>query len=316
MAPRAVASATISFGLVSIPVKLFAATDSSAGISFNMLHKKCHGRLKQQYICPRDNDEVVPRSETVRGYEFAKDQYVIFTDEELKELQEPPTQSIDITEFVPAERVPPTYVEKTYYLGPDKGGDRAYRLLGEAMRRTGRSALAKYAARGKQYLVLVSPVEDGLVLHQLYYADEVRPFSEVPLGDGEVKETELKLAVQLIEQSAAEAFHPENYVDEVKQRTEEIIQRKIQGQEVALSSNEPPRAQIIDLMEALKASLGAGGAAGDGADKKPAKAARSPEDEAEVAKDVDAGETDAPAAERKGPKRATRSPGARKKAKG
>lgn len=256
MVARPVASATISFGLVSIPVKLYSATDASAGVSFNMLHKKCSGRLKQQYICPRDDDEVVPRTEMVRGYEFAKDQYVVFTEEELKELQEKPTQSIDITEFVPAEKVPPVYLEKSYYLGPDKGGDRAYKLLSEAMKQTGRSALAKYAARGKQYLVLVSPLDDGLVLHQLFYADEVRAFSEVPVGDAEVKDAELRLAMQLVEQIASDSFKPEKYEDEVKKRIEEVIQRKVEGQAVTLAPPEAPKAQIIDLMEALKASLG------------------------------------------------------------
>lgn len=273
MAARSIATATISFGLVSIPVRLFAATDASAGISFNMLHKKCGGRLKQQYICPRDADEVVPRSETVRGYEISKDQYVIFTEDELKELQEKATQSIDITEFVPSEKVPPIYYEKSYYLGPDKGGDRAYKLLSEAMRQTGRSALAKYAARGKMYLVLVTPHDEGLVLHQLYYADEVRSFSEVPVGDADVKDGELRLAMQLVEQIASDDFRPEKYEDEVKARIEAIIQRKVEGQEVQLGAPEAPKAEIIDLMEALKASLGAspdaeGSAAAEAADER------------------------------------------------
>lgn len=275
MAARSVATATISFGLVSIPVRLYAATDASAGISFNMLHKKCGGRLKQQYVCPRDDNEVVARTETVRGYEFAKDQYVVFTEEELKELQEKATQSIDITEFVPSERVPAIYYEKSYYLGPDKGGDRAYRLLGEAMRQTGRSALAKYAARGKMYLVLVTPHEEGLVLHQLYYADEVRPFSEIPVGEGDVKESELRLAMQLVEQIASDDFNPDKYDDEVKTRIEAIIQKKVEGQEVSLAAPDAPKAEIIDLMEALKASLGAPapaeGAAEGAAPKKSAR---------------------------------------------
>lgn len=294
MAPRAIASGTIAFGLVSIPIKVYAATDAAASISFNLLHSKCGGRLKQQYICPRDNDEVVPRTEMVKGYEFAKDQYVLFTDEELKTLQEKPTQSIEITEFVPAEKVPGIYFEKAYFLGPDKGGDRAYRLLGEAMRRTGRSAIAKYAARGKQYLVLVSPMQDeGLVLYQLHYADEVRSFADVPLGEGEVKESEVKLAIQLVEQIASDSFNPENYEDEVKNRIEEIIEQKVEGQEVTITAEEAPQAQIIDLMEALKASLGAGG---DG--------------EAEAPNPAKSG-----ARERKGPKRAAQAGGGRKRAK-
>lgn len=255
MAARAVGTVTISFGLVSIPVKLYTTASSESSISFNMLHKKCNGRLKQQYICPRDENAVVPREETVRGYEFAKDQYVIFSDEELKELQEKATQEVQITEFVPREKVPTVYYDKAYYLGPDKGGDRAYKLLSEAMRQTGRSAIAKYAARGKQYLVLVSPLEEGLVMHQLYYADEVRPFSEVPLGDADVKEGELRLAVQLVEQIASDSFNPDKYEDEVRKRVEEAIQRKVEGHELTQSTAETPKAQIIDLMEALKASL-------------------------------------------------------------
>lgn len=214
--------------------------------------------MKQQYICPRDDNEVVSRTDTVRGYEFAKDQYVIFTDEELKELQERATQTIEITEFVPEEKVPAVYFEKSYYLGPDKGGERAYKLLAEAMRRTGRSAIAKYAARGKMYLVLVTPMDDGLVLHQLYYADEVRSFEDVPIGDTDVKESELKLAMQLVEQIANDAFEPEKYHDEVKTRIEAIIAKKVEGEQVTMTTEEPPRAQIIDLMEALKASLGDG----------------------------------------------------------
>jgi DNA end-binding protein Ku len=242
---------------VSIPVKFYSATDASAGISFNMLHAKCGGRLKQQYVCPKDDNEVVARTDTVRGYEFAKDQYVIFTEEELKELQERATQTIEITEFVPEEKVPAIYFEKSYFLGPDKGGERAYKLLAEAMRRTGRSAVAKYAARGKMYLVLVSPMEDGLVLYQLYYADEVRKFEDVPVGDTDVKEGELRLAMQLVEQIATDSFEPDKYHDEVKERIEAIIQKKVEGEQVTVASEEAPRAQIIDLMEALKASLGA-----------------------------------------------------------
>jgi DNA end-binding protein Ku len=255
MAARAIASGTVSFGLVSIPIKLYSTSETSAGISFNMLHAKCKGRVKQQYICPQDNDEIVPREEMVKGYEFAKGQYVTFTEDELKALEESATKAIEITEFVPADKVDPVYFDKMYYLGPDKGGERAYKLLGEAMRKTGRSALAKYAARGKQYLVLVTPRPDGLVLQQLHYADEVKSFAEVPVGEAEVKEAELKLAIQIVEQIATDDFRPQQYRDEVKDRIQEQIQRKVEGQEISLAPAEAPQAQIIDLMEALKASL-------------------------------------------------------------
>jgi len=196
----------------------------------------------------------------VKGYEFSKEQYVTFTEEELKSMAEEAQKAIEITEFVPASKVDPVYFDGAYYLGPDKGGEKAYRLLNEAMKKTGRAALAKWAARGKQYLVMIRPVDQGLVMQQLLYKDEVRPISEVPIEDAEVKEAELKLAVQLVEQIASDEFRPENYEDEVRKRYHEAIQKKVEGQEIT-SAPEAPRAQIIDLMEALKASLAAKGAA-------------------------------------------------------
>ncbi|HWW93310.1 MAG TPA: Ku protein [Vicinamibacteria bacterium] len=253
MSARSIGTGTISFGMVSIPIRLYSAGESSAAISFNLLHAKCKSRLKQQYICPKDN-EIVPRDQMVKGYEFSKDQYVTFTEDELKSMAEETQKAIEITEFVPASQVDPIYFDGAYYLGPDKGGEKAYKLLAEAMKQTGRSALAKWAARGKQYLVLIRPTAAGLVMQQLLYADEVRSFAEVPVGDAEVKEPELKLAVQLVEQIASDEFHPENYTDEVRKRYLEAIQRKVEGQEVT-TAPEAPRAQIIDLMEALKASL-------------------------------------------------------------
>jgi DNA end-binding protein Ku len=255
---RAIAGATVSFGLVSIPVKLYSATQASAAVSFNMLHKSCGTRVKQQYICPRDN-EIVPREEMIKGYEFAKDQYVTFTPEELKALEESATQTIDIAQFVPLASIDPVYFDKAYYLGPEKGGEKAYLLLTEAMRETGRAALARYAARGKQYLVMVRPTvgvdPGGLVMQQLLYADEVRPFSEVPLTGGQVREPELKLARQLIDQIAADTFEPTLYRDEVRERIHADIQRKMEGQDISSSAPSPEPARIIDLMEALKASL-------------------------------------------------------------
>jgi DNA end-binding protein Ku len=254
---RAIAGATISFGLVSIPVKLYSATQPSAGVSFNLLHAKCGTRVKQQYICPRDN-ELVPREDMVKGYEISKDQYVTFTPEELKALEERATETIDIAQFVPVAQIDPVFFDKPYYLGPEKGGEKAYTLLAEAMRESGRAALARYAARGKQYLVMVRPMtgtKGGLVLQQLLYADEVRPFSEVPMTGGEVREPELKLARQLIDQITAETFEPTLYRDEVRERIQADIQRKMQGQDIATSEPEPQPARIIDLMEALKASL-------------------------------------------------------------
>jgi DNA end-binding protein Ku len=271
---RAIAGATISFGLVSIPVRLYPATQSSAAISFNLLHKKCSSRLKQQYICPRDG-EIVARDEMVKGYEFAKDQYVTFTPEELKALEEKATQSIDIAAFVPLAAIDPIYFERPYYLGPEKGGDKAYLLLAEAMRETGRAALARYAARGKQYLVMLRPSPDGraLILQELLYADEVRPMSEVPLPAGEVREPELKLAKQLIDQIASETFEPTLFHDEVRERIQADIERKVQGQDISEGAPAPEPARIIDLMAALKASLGKAAAQTKSADASSAEAA-------------------------------------------
>lgn len=291
MSARAISSGNISFGLVSIPVKLYSTAQPGSGISFNLLHRKCNSRLKQQYICPTDN-EIVPRDEMVKGYEFSKDQYVIFTEDELKAIEEQSTKAIEITEFVPAEKVDPIYFEGSYYLGPEKGGERAYRLLGEAMRQAGQVAVARYSARGRQSLVMVRPMGNGLVMEQLRYADEVRPQSEVPIPEAELKEAELKLAMQFVGQLATDEFHPENYQDEFRNRLLEIIRQKSEGQAVTMAAPEAPRAQIIDLMEALKASLA-----------QPAKAAASKAAQA-------AGEP------RKPPKRAPRAAGeTQKKAK-
>ncbi len=256
MAARSIASATISFGLVSVPVNVYSSAESKSSISFNMLHKKCNGRLKQQYICPKDNNEIVTRDDTVKGYEFAKDQYVILSPEELKALEEKGTSTIDIVEFVPMDQVDRVYMEKVYYLGPDKGGDRAYRLLAEALKSSGKAALGQYAARGQQHLVLLRPLDGRLVMEQLHYADEVRSTDEVPVPTGDVKDAELKLALMLIEQTANEQFEPTKYKDTVRERVLETIQRKVEGQDITADVKIGDGGdKIIDLMEALKASL-------------------------------------------------------------
>lgn len=254
MATRPIASGTVAFGLVAIPIKLYSTNESSSSISLNFIHEKCGTRVKYQYYCPTD-DEMVTRDELVKGYEFAKDQYVLFTPEELKAMEMRATHTIEITEFVPLAEVDPIHFEKAYYLGPDQGGEKPYRLLAETMRQTGRAALAKYAARGKDYLVLVRPFQQGLILQQLRYSSEIRSFSEVPLGDAKVNAAEIKLAKQLVEQIATDHFKPEQYADKVKTELRAAIQQKIDGQEMTLAPPEAPKAQIIDLMEALKASL-------------------------------------------------------------
>ena len=283
MAARSIASLTVSFGLVSIPVRLFSATESSKAISFNMLHKGCGSRLKQQYLCLKEEIPVA-REDMVKGYEFAKDQYVIFTPEELKAMEETGTHMAEITEFVPLETVDPVYFDKAYYLAPDKGGNKPYALLAKALRESDRCALGRWAARGKQYIVMIRAVEKGLVMQQLLYKDEVRSIDEVEIPETEVKDAELKLAKQLIDAQTVEAFDPAQYKDEVRARIEKAIEQKVEGQEITMTEAPEASAQVIDLMEALRASL----------EQKPAMAAPAKSEKAE-----------APKAERKPPKRAT-----------
>jgi len=268
MSARPIGSATIAFGLVSVPIKLYSAGEASAAVTFNWLHKKCGSRLKQQYVCAQDGEKV-EKDDMVKGYEFAKGQYVLFTPEELKTMEEKATGAIDIGEFVPAEQVDRLWLEKAYFLGPDKGGERAYKLLAAALRETKRAALGQYAVRGKQYLVMVRPLGDGLVMEQLHYADEIRSISDVDIPEGEVKKAELALAVQLIEQSATDTFRPEAYEDHVKQRMLESIQLKVEGHEITSEPAAAPETQIIDLMEALKASLTKGSTGSPADERKP-----------------------------------------------
>jgi DNA end-binding protein Ku len=266
-------SAAISFGLVTVPVRVYPAVRVSAGLSFHLLHEKDGSRLRQQYVCAKDG-EIVPRSEMIKGYEYAKDRYVTLTDEELRALDEKATQGIEITEFVPAASVDPVYFERPYYLGPGKGGEKAYALLVKAMEDAGVSAIARRAARGKDYLVLLRPVDRRLVMEQLYHSDEVRPLEEVPVDTPAVRENELKLAQQLIEQITAERFRPERYEDEVRKRIEKLIAKKVEGEDIVAAPEERPRAQVVDLMEALKASLAQGGRGRAGRAEAPRAAPR------------------------------------------
>jgi len=255
MAARSIGTLTISFGLVSIPVKLYSATEASKAISFNLLHKTCGSRLKQQYLCIKEEIPVA-REDMAKGYEFAKDQYVMFSPEELKALEEAGTHMAEITEFVPIDSIDPVYFDKAYYLAPDKGGAKPYALLHKALHGTERCALGRWAARGKQYIVMIRPVEDGLVMQQLLYADEVRSIKEIEIPATEVKPNELKLAQQLIEQQSVDTFDPTQYTDDVRARVEKAVQGKVEGQEIVMSeAPEGTGAQVIDLMEALRASL-------------------------------------------------------------
>ena len=297
MAARALASVTVTFGMVSIPVKLYTATQAQGAVSFNLLHGACGSRLKQQYLCAKEG-VVVERPDMVKGYEFAKDQYVTFTPEELKELEEKGTQTIEISEFVPAESIDPIYYDKAYFLGPDKGGAKAYALLAESMRQTHQTAVGRYAARGKQYIVQLRAVPGGLVMQQLLYAPEVRSLDEIGIEDTPVRDNELALAKQLIGQISSKIFDPAAYEDDVKKRIETAIQKKVDGEEIAISPSAPETgAQVIDLMEALRASLEK--TAGKGASAK-ASAAAAP--------------AEAKSAQRKPPRKIAAEPEARRKA--
>src|SRR5919109_5111656 len=277
MPPHALGSGTISFGLVSIPIKLYTAT-ASGNIAFNLLHAKCGSRIKQQTFCPVDN-EVVERSGLVKGYEFAKDQYVRVTDEELKALEGEASKMIDILEFVPLAQVDPVYFEKAYYLGADKGGEKPYRLLADAMAQAEQVAVAKFVMRGKESLVLIRSAQDGLLLHTMFFADEVRSFADIDKGrSANVREGELGLALKLIRGLANEEFKPEQYKDDYRARVQEMLERKIEGREVTAAPAPAERPRVIDLMDALKASLAKRGLPESAATAKkpPSKAATVP----------------------------------------
>ena len=256
MAARSIASLTLSFGLVSIPVKLYSATESSSSVKFNMLTKD-GSRVKQQYVSEKDPNVVVPRSDMVKGYEFEKDRFVLFTPEELKALEESSSPTIEILSFIPAKSVDPLYYDKAYLLAPDKRGGKPYALLAEAMRQSGRCALAKWAWKAKQYVVQVRPCEDGLVLQQLLYAEEVRSHKDLDIEKVDVSPAEMQLALQLIEQISTDSYDATQYVDEEKKRILAAIDEKIAGKQVVAATHEETQgtAQVIDLMEALRQSL-------------------------------------------------------------
>lgn len=254
MAARATSSGTISFGLVSIPVKVYASTRTKS-VHFNMLDPKDRGRVKQQLVSAKTG-EPVERGETLKGYEYSRDQYVVFTADELKALEHKSDKSIEIEEFIPIEKVDPRYFGGAQLLGPDKGGQKAYRLLNESMTMMGRVAIGRWNTRGKQQLVLLRPVQRGLMLHTLHYADEIRDFDDIEFGDPvELKASEVELANQLIEQLSKSAFEPEKYEDGYRQAVLEAVDRKVAGEEVVVAKPAETQEKIIDLVAALKKSL-------------------------------------------------------------
>ncbi|HWO19137.1 MAG TPA: Ku protein [Kofleriaceae bacterium] len=261
MPARAIDTARISFGLVTIPVKIYSTNMPSQEIHFHLVHEGCGSRLKQQYMCPKHGP--VDRSEMVKGYELTKGRVIELTKEELTAVEAAASDDIGLTEFVPIAAVDPLYVDASYYVAPDKGGERAYRLFRDALEHAGIAGIATYAVRGKAYIVMLRPFEDGLVMHSLRYPDEVKPWSEVPLHKLPVPpRSELALAGQIIDSLRHETFDPDQYTDEVKGRVRKLIAQKAKGKEIVVP--EPaPTTPVTDLMEALKASL-SGKAAGGG----------------------------------------------------
>jgi DNA end-binding protein Ku len=301
MASRPIGNGNISFGLVSIPVKLFSATRSKS-VSFNLLHGKDLSRIQQKIYCPVD-EAIIERSELVRGYEIEKGRYVTFTDEELKALEAHGDHSIEITEFVPLSEVDPVYFEESYYLATDTGANKAYRLLTDAMESSERVALGRYTMRGKEHLVLIRPYAKGLILHTLYYADEVKAVDEFDRAVNEpVKEAELTLAKKLIDELTQKKFDPAQYHDNYRKRVNEAAHKKIEGQEVTEAPSEPKRGQVIDLMSALKASL-----------EKRGKSAKSAEEEVPEAEEEKIAVNARPKARRAAPAAAGRRRAAGKK---
>lgn len=256
MAARSIASLSLSFGLVNIPVRLYSATESSSTVRFNLLAKD-GSRVKQQYVSEKDQ-KVVARADMVKGYEFEKDHFVIFTPEELKALEEAASHVVEIVAFIPEKAVDPIFYDKAYFLAPDKRGAKPYNLLMEAMRASERCALAKWAWKSKQYVVQIRPAEDGLVLQQLLYADEVRSLKDLDIERTPVAAPELKLALQLIDQISQDSYDPAQFEDEEKKRILTAIDAKIEGKQIVAAERGEPvlGGNVIDLTEALRASLG------------------------------------------------------------
>ena len=283
-AGRSIASITITFGLVSIPVDVYSSTIASSRISFNLLHRKDGSRVKQQYVCALDG-AIVPRDEMVKGYEVQKDEYVVFEPDEIKALEEAGSEAIDISQFVPLDTVDPVYFDKTYLLAPARHGERPYALLVAALADTKRCAVGRWATRGREHIVIVRPMGEGLAMHQLYFKEEVRTIKDIALGDQPaVLDQELKLARMLIDQRTEKRFDPNEYRDEFRERVEAAIEKKLKSGK-HISRIEGPAApvskagNVVDLMEILQRSLqGRGGKAAPAtkpAVRKPPKRATS-----------------------------------------
>ena len=253
---RSIDSASIVFGLVSIPIKVYSTTEPGHEIHFHMIHAGCGERLKQQYVCPKHG--VVERSDIAKGYQVDRSKMIELDPKELDALDAVANDEIALKEFVPVTEIDPIYVDRTYYLGPDKGGDRPYRLLRDALERAKLVGLASYAARGKAYLVMVRPFENGLAMHQLRYPDEIKPWKAVGLHElAKPTAQELDLAAKLIDQLTHDSFDPSAYKDEVKVRVKQLLAERVKtGETIEVPETEAAPKAVPDLMAALRASLG------------------------------------------------------------
>jgi len=268
MPARSIDTATISFGLVSIPVKIYSTSEPSHELHFHLIHAGCGQRLKQQYICPEHGK--VEREDMMKGFEITKGNVVELEKQELKALEAVSNDEITLVEFVPASAVDPIFVDRSYYLGPGKGGDRAYALFRDAIEDSELVGIASFSARGKQYIVALRPYEDGLIMHQLRYPDEIKPWSEVPMGKlPKAGATELALARRVIEQLEHSEFDPTQYKDEVKDRVRKLIAQKAKTGEILAPESPAEKPAVVDLMAALKASLGGELPATKNADESP-----------------------------------------------
>ena len=276
MALRPLRTATITFGLVNIPVRFYTATKSE-DVHFNLLHQECGSRVARKWWCPQ-HDREITYDEMVRGYAIAKNRYVTFSADEIEALESDDNRALEITEFVDLDQVDPVFFERAYYLGPAPGGSKTYRLLAEAMKKQNKVAVARWVSGGREHLVLLRPYEDGLVLHTMFYADEVRDFGAIEVDEAQVRDKEIALAEMLINELTAEKFDPLAYKDEYRERLMDRIRAKSEGEAIVTAGapDEERAAEVVDIMEALRRSLEGGAAKPKRAPAKraPARAAK------------------------------------------
>ena len=261
----------LTFGLLSLPVRLYSAARGET-VSFNQLHKTDHSRVKQQLYCALE-DKPISRADVVKGYEYEKDKYVVVEDEEIKKMAPKTAKTMEVQEFVKTSEVDPVYLESSYYMAPEEGGEKPYALLFEAMRKSGFVGVAKIAMHNREHIVILRPSDKGIMLHTMYYPDEIRKVEEFRTDTSTVKPKELELAKTLIESLEA-PFEPEKYKDAYRENLMKLIEAKVQGKEVVAPKEPTHKAPVIDILEALKASLAEG--------KKPPRSVREASSGAEV----------------------------------